>query len=169
MRRSTIHNGVINGHKKRELLKFIYYMVVCLLLRNAQKLVPTEYIRSALLGQSFGVHFSKVNKLPYDIYRLQPWQTLQIHFTFKVGLFQMFQNFGLFSSSAYFRVRLIFETLRYDCAKILLGFQILDGLGNHDTHSFADDEVSFDSIGESYESFVRKRELGKYQSQSKVI
>ena len=26
------------------------------------------------------------------------------------------------------------------------GVKILDGLGNHDTHSFADDEVSFDSI-----------------------
>ena len=25
-------------------------------------------------------------------------------------------------------------------------YQILDGLGNHDTHPFADDEVSFDSI-----------------------
>ncbi len=25
-------------------------------------------------------------------------------------------------------------------------FKVLDGLGNHDTHSFADDEVSFDSI-----------------------
>jgi hypothetical protein len=24
--------------------------------------------------------------------------------------------------------------------------QILDGLGNHDTHPFADDEVSFDSL-----------------------
>ena len=26
------------------------------------------------------------------------------------------------------------------------GVKVLDGLGNHDTHSFADDEVSFDSI-----------------------
>lgn len=26
------------------------------------------------------------------------------------------------------------------------GVKILDGLGNHDTHSFADDEVSFDSL-----------------------
>eukprot|EP00093_Oithona_nana_P004755 04755.XXX_40063_40587_1 [CDS] Oithona nana genome sequencing. len=26
------------------------------------------------------------------------------------------------------------------------GVKILDGLGNHDTHPFADDEVSFDSI-----------------------
>ena len=34
---------------------------------------------------------------------------------------------------------------RFDKKKLLC-FQILDGLGNHDTHSFADDEVSFDSI-----------------------
>jgi hypothetical protein len=30
--------------------------------------------------------------------------------------------------------------------KTLIFFQILDGLGNHDTHPFGDDEVSFDSM-----------------------
>ena len=47
-----------------------HHKAVCLVLSTVQcsvhKLFPMRYIRLVLLAWSFCVHFSKVNKLPYD-------------------------------------------------------------------------------------------------------
>ena len=52
-----------NFNEFKVVILYVRYIVVCLLLRNAHKLVPTQYIHSALHAWSFCVHFSKVNKL----------------------------------------------------------------------------------------------------------
>ena len=49
------------------------------------------------------------------------------------------QSFGV-------KVRIFREFNRGQTQKFPFFLKILDGLGNHDTHPFADDEVSFDSI-----------------------